>query len=393
MRIRRSLLSVVLALSVLAGISGATVADHDVACEPGEMNSEQVSSGVTLTWVGAYYCLDAHDAGSYNLTVEFTNEADSTESVTIDNLTLFNTSPRPFNQGPEANGSSGDLPITVAPGETGNFNVHGDYELIETDEGKKANLNFRVGGSVDDEPLALGLNVLIRAEGVELEEDGSGPPEGVPPGPPEDTPSDDGSDEEGGPPDWVPGPPPWAGGEEDDEGDGPPEGVPGGPPADIPAEQEEDSIEGLQKQLPSSTSGALQEGDIGPPPGVPPGPPAGVPADIDGDEDNGPPEGVEGPPDWAGNHDDNDGPPINIPTGPPDGVPADDDGDEDNGPPEGVEGPPAWAGSEVEDDSGPPEGVPGGPPDSVPADHDGDEDNGPPEGIPGGPPDGVPGGD
>jgi len=103
---------------------------------------------------------------------------------------------RPLGQAPSATIGETDLDLTLAPGENDQFTVVGTYELVSTEEGKKANLHFRVSGqgAMSSEPFHLGINVLIRGEGVVDDED-----------------------DQAGPPPWVPGPPPWVGLNGDDE--------------------------------------------------------------------------------------------------------------------------------------------------------------------------------
>jgi hypothetical protein len=88
--------------------------------------------------------------------------------VTITDLELTHTTPRPRGRGPAATGEAQGLPITVAPGETKSFTVTGTYELVQTDEGKKANLHFTAfGNGVESgESFELGINTHFRAPGV-----------------------------------------------------------------------------------------------------------------------------------------------------------------------------------------------------------------------------------
>ena len=53
------------------------------------------------------------------------------------------------------------LPVTVAPGETESFTVSGTYELVQTDEGDKANLHLVATGSAGGR-FTLGINVHLR---------------------------------------------------------------------------------------------------------------------------------------------------------------------------------------------------------------------------------------
>lgn len=99
------------------------------------------------------------------------NSADSTEAVAIDDLVLTHTTPRPRGQAPAASGEVTGLPLTLAPGQTASFSVSGTYKLVQTDEGKKANLHFRANGhgASSGEPFRLGINAHFRAPGVPLD--------------------------------------------------------------------------------------------------------------------------------------------------------------------------------------------------------------------------------
>ncbi|MCM8750333.1 hypothetical protein NET02_14360 [Thermomicrobiaceae bacterium CFH 74404] len=148
-----------------------TSSTETLGCEPIEQSAEEVLPGVVLTWDSAFLCADAPDAGSYELTVTVSNSAESAEAVSIDALTLTHTTPRPRGQAPSASGDATGLPLTLAPGTTASFTVSGTYELVETDEGKKANLHFRASGHglSSGEPFELGINAHVRAPGVPLD--------------------------------------------------------------------------------------------------------------------------------------------------------------------------------------------------------------------------------
>jgi hypothetical protein len=100
--------------------------------------------------------------------VTVSNAATGTERVTIESLGLSHTTPRPGGQAPDATATAAGLPLTVAPGESDRFEVSGDYELVETDEGKKANLHLRgIGeGATTELEFALGINVHLRGPGA-----------------------------------------------------------------------------------------------------------------------------------------------------------------------------------------------------------------------------------
>lgn len=192
------------------------------ACAVVDDSTEEVIPGVILTWDSSFLCDDAPDEGSYEFTVQVSNDPGSAEAVRIGDLKLTHTTPCPRGGCPDATGEAQGLPITAAPGETDSFTVSGTYELVETDEGKKANLHFLAHGDgvSSGEPFDLGINAHFRAPGVS---DGSG---GA------DREASEGAE---GTPDWVPGPPPWitkdaAAAATEKVDHGPPSWVPGPPP-------------------------------------------------------------------------------------------------------------------------------------------------------------------
>lgn len=137
-------------------------------CGVSDTETEEVIPGVTLTWTSSFRCDNVADEGTYDITVRVDNASGSAEAVTIDNLNLSHTTPRPRGQGPDATASASGLPITVAPGGSETFEVSGTYELVETDEGNKANLHLRASGSGVDSGLdfQLGINVQLRGTGA-----------------------------------------------------------------------------------------------------------------------------------------------------------------------------------------------------------------------------------
>ncbi|MFW6074597.1 MAG: hypothetical protein ACOC9Y_03320 [Chloroflexota bacterium] len=252
MYLRRTISTAGFALAMLLGLPASTTGAEDLSCEPQEAGAVEVAPGIRLAWAGSYHCGNAPESGTYNLTVDVANSADSDGSLSIDGLELIRMTPRPINQGPNATATANDLPATVEAGDSTTFTISGDYELVETDEGWKANLIFRVTVSDDSgEVHHLGMNALFRGSGADFEAEDEGRPEGVPDGPPEgisENQDDENWEEDAGPPSWVePGGPPGGvpGGQGDESGGpeppswvepgGPPKWVPGPPPwADAP---------------------------------------------------------------------------------------------------------------------------------------------------------------
>jgi hypothetical protein len=156
------------ALVALLLVLAIPVSAAEVECNLTDQSTQAVLPGVVLTWDSSFHCRNAPVRGEYSITIVVSNAATSTEAVTIDSLILSHTTPRPRGRAPEATAEARGLPITVEPGESESFDVTGTYELVVTDEGKKANLHLLAYGVGDEsgEPFQLGINVHIRAPGV-----------------------------------------------------------------------------------------------------------------------------------------------------------------------------------------------------------------------------------
>jgi hypothetical protein len=238
MRIKTISILLLVALFFVSLVIQPATAQEGEGCLAGEPKTAAMQDGITLTWDSSFLCMDVTQTGEYAITVTVQNDATSQETVQIETLGLFHTTPRPRGNVPSATAMPSGLPLTLAPGESGSIEVSGSYELVQTGDGHKANLHLRASGYVlsTNDVIHLGINVMLRGEG--FVEDENGEPPAWAPGPPPwaGTMGDDedGEIEDGGPPTWAPGPPPWAGeedGEADEsEGDGPPSWVPGPPP-------------------------------------------------------------------------------------------------------------------------------------------------------------------
>lgn len=160
-------LTLMTALSMLVGLTtGTAVADR--TCVVVDTETEDALPGVTLTWESSFLCANATDADTYRFTVRVNNVRGSSESVTIESLELTHTTPRPGGNDPSATGRASGLSLSLASGESATFTTSGTYELVETDEGKKANLHFQAHGVGDTSGVSfsLGLNAHFRAPGA-----------------------------------------------------------------------------------------------------------------------------------------------------------------------------------------------------------------------------------
>ncbi|MGH8875256.1 MAG: hypothetical protein ACRDVM_08410, partial [Acidimicrobiia bacterium] len=166
-------------------------------CTVFDSETEEVVPGITLNWDSSFLCENAPENGTYTFTVTVTAVSGSAD---IGDLVLNHTTPQPGGSGPDATITS----VDGLPGTTDvTFTVTGTYELVETDEGRKANLHFHATGTADGQPFNLGINAHLRGEGAVEDGDGDGPPDDVPPESPEDGegPSEDGDAQ--GPPEVV----------------------------------------------------------------------------------------------------------------------------------------------------------------------------------------------
>jgi hypothetical protein len=161
----RRLLPALLVLGIALGVQQAAAQE---VCPVDDTSTQEVLPGVILTWESSFRCDDAPDEGTYEITVQVSNDAGSSEAVRIDDLILSHTTPRPRGQTPRATAEPQGLPITVEPGETESFTVSGTYELVETDEGEKANLHLLALGEGTDsgQEFELGINVHLRGPGA-----------------------------------------------------------------------------------------------------------------------------------------------------------------------------------------------------------------------------------
>lgn len=154
----------------LAGFSPAYA--QAATCAVTDTSTEEVIPGVTLTWDSAFACPNAPETGEYAITVNVQSDGTSTGPVVLQSLGLSHTTPKPGGVGPEATAEASGLPLTLTPGASGLFSANGTYELVQTDEGMKANLHLRVSGvgGATNTPLRLGVNISL-AEGAVDEDD------------------------------------------------------------------------------------------------------------------------------------------------------------------------------------------------------------------------------
>lgn len=164
-RLRAFLLASALVLTgCLAGSSTTVGTTGAAACTVDDTETAEILPGVTLTWDSSFRCENSPDSGSYEVTVRVANAATSSEGVTVEEVSLSHATPRLRGEAPEATATADGLPLAVAPGGNGAFMVEGTYDLVETDEGTKANLHLRAEGTGTDsgERFTLSTNVHLR---------------------------------------------------------------------------------------------------------------------------------------------------------------------------------------------------------------------------------------
>ncbi|HSK92762.1 MAG TPA: hypothetical protein VLA76_01740 [Candidatus Angelobacter sp.] len=281
----RAPIAIVATLGLLAGMAAIPVtADSHQVCTPQGQSAGSVADGVTISYDSLFVCADAAASGLWSITVEVENDEASTGSLTLDSAELTHTSPSPLGTSPSATAATGDLPVTIDPGESASIVVEGEYELVSTDDGDaKAILHLRLSGTAADDTVHLAANVQLLAPGVDPDLDDT------------DTIDEDNGDGEGRP-EWVPGPPPWV----IDLlraifADGFPWGSDTFPPSNGDhADENED--EGAENG--DAPAGMGRPSWAGPPSGIPGPGTGGDDEDDEGDEDDGPPSFVTpgGPP-------------------------------------------------------------------------------------------------
>ncbi len=277
----------------MAADRAPTSGDLGQTCRPVDQSTEEVLTGVTLTWDSSFLCGDAPGSGSYKVVVSVTNAATSAQGVTIQSLELTHTTPRPQRDALAASGSAQGLPLAVSAGQAQSFSISGTYGLVETDEGFKSNLHLRATGTgaASGRPFELGINVHVRDPGARE----SGPADGGPPA----------GEECASPPGFagVPGQPA-----------SPAQGVVPSPRAGEATSFAESRAACSNETSPATPPGSVppvparsadsdpdglpERGPAGPPPGAPDGPPPGARDDPPDRVADGPAAATAGPPDW-----------------------------------------------------------------------------------------------
>lgn len=137
-------------------------------CDPTDHTSVTVARGTTVMYDSAFHCRGAARTGAYEVAVTVVNAVDSSGTVRIDGIELGHATPRPRAQAPNASAAASNVPVTVRPGADARLVVTGDYALVDTDEGAKANLHLRLSAHTVNSGASavLGVNVHLRTPGA-----------------------------------------------------------------------------------------------------------------------------------------------------------------------------------------------------------------------------------
>jgi hypothetical protein len=132
-----------------------------------EQSTEQVATGVTLTWDSSFHCREARDSGPYALTMTVSYSGTPGTAVVLNALDLTHTTPKPLGQAPEGTSETDQLPLELTAGESVSLTVKGSYELAQTGASHKANLHFCGQGQLQGSELtfAFGMNAHLRGAG------------------------------------------------------------------------------------------------------------------------------------------------------------------------------------------------------------------------------------
>lgn len=163
----RTLVAVAASLGLLATLAVAPAAAQ--ACAADAATTSDVADGVELTLATSFTCTDATDAGSWSITVDVTNDSDL--DVTLEEVELRHVTPSSRASGEvTATAEASGLPMDLAAGASGTFEVDGEYVLAQVGAAALANVHLRLTGTVDEVPFHVGLTVHLRGAGTDVEE-------------------------------------------------------------------------------------------------------------------------------------------------------------------------------------------------------------------------------
>jgi hypothetical protein len=129
-----------------------------------EDETEDVATGVRLSWSGAFRCNNAPAQGNYAFSLTVSNAMTSTAAAVIEAVELTHTTPRPMNIAPQATLTATGVPVSITPGTSADISVSGTYSMVTAGAVQLANLHFCVKGkSATGEPFYLGVNALLRS--------------------------------------------------------------------------------------------------------------------------------------------------------------------------------------------------------------------------------------
>jgi hypothetical protein len=203
----RTLVAILATLGLVAAISAIPAAAATCAAAASTAN-EVVTDDVSLSFDGEFTCTDADDPGTWSITVNVTNDSDAEVTISTVELSQVTPSLQADAAAAAAAVTSDTLPLTLAAGAAGFFDVAGDYTLAQVGAGSLLNVHLRASGTAAGDPFALGVNVHLLGPGVQLDEAQAEADAEA------QVQAQGGAAiaierRQDGQPDWLPGPPPW----------------------------------------------------------------------------------------------------------------------------------------------------------------------------------------
>ena len=145
-----------------------TPSDDCMVMAATDASADVLDSGATITWDSSFRCIEAAEEGTYAFTINIALSGGDSSGVTLNEVQIRHTSPRPQSVGPEASVEPLAAPVAI-PGD-GNemIEVRGAYKLVRTGAIQHANLHFCLVGTeaANGEPFSLGFSAHLRGDKV-----------------------------------------------------------------------------------------------------------------------------------------------------------------------------------------------------------------------------------
>lgn len=192
----RTLIAILATLGLLAAASAlpAAAATCTAASDAG-------AAEAGLSHDASFHCTEAELTGTWTITVEVVNDTDA--DVTISAVEVTGVTPATAADAAAAAELTSDtLPVTIAAGTTGSFDVTGSHTLAQLGAAALLDVHLKATGTSADSPVTLAINVHLFGAGTTPAEAGAQAQGSAV----AEIASQGGED---GKPDWLPGPPPW----------------------------------------------------------------------------------------------------------------------------------------------------------------------------------------